>query len=264
MLLTEPPPSQGDLHLRLFGIPVRVHPFFWVMAVLMGLGGGGKDGTRPAELLSWVAVVFVSILVHELGHAYLQRRYGGHPWITLHGIGGLASCDDCDRSPRAQILISLAGPVAGFLFAALTVAAIRLSGHAIGVSWSREVSREVYSYITSGGAVWIPGGILYWKPFTFDATNALVHNILFVNIVWGLINLLPVYPLDGGRISREVCTLSHPRRGIVLSLQISIGVAIAMAAAGFIVWRDFYFLLMFGYLAYINYQTLQSYQQNRW
>jgi hypothetical protein len=73
-----------------------------------------------------------------------------------------------------------------------------------------------------------------------------------------------VDPLDGGRIARELCTLSHPRRGIVLSLQFSIGVAIAMAAVGLLVWQSWYTALMFGYLAYINYQTLQSYHQNRW
>jgi Zn-dependent protease len=263
MLLTEPPPSQGDLHLRLFGIPVRVHPFFWVMAVVMGLGGGGDDGTRPAELLSWVAVVFVSILVHELGHAFLQRRYGGHPWITLHGIGGLASCDDCDRSPRAQILISLAGPVAGFLFAAAAVVAIRLSGHVVGVARQGEIPFDELG-ITSARGFSLFGLVLFWKTYASSAANTLVHNILFVNIVWGLINLLPVYPLDGGRISRELCTLSHPRRGIVLSLQISIGIAIAMAAVGLLVWQSWYTALMFGYLAYINYQTLQAYQQNRW
>jgi stage IV sporulation protein FB len=263
MLLTEPPPSPGDLHFRLFGIPVRVHPFFWVVIGLMGLSGGGEDGTPPAELVSWVAVVFVSILVHELGHAFLQRRFGGHPWITLHGIGGLASCDDCDRSPRSQILISLAGPVAGFAFAALTVAAIRLSGHVVGIARPGGIPFEQLG-IESARGFSLFGLILYWQSFASDAMNSLVHNILFVNVVWGLVNLLPVYPLDGGRVSRELCTLNHPRRGIILSLQISIGVALAMAGVGLLVWQSVFTMLMFGYLAYINYQTLQAYQQHRW
>src|SRR5262245_15290041 len=95
MLLFEPPSSSGDIHFRVCGFPVRVSPFFWFTAVLMGVNPRG--GTPPMELLLWVAVVFVSILVHELGHALAQRHYGGHPWITLHAFGGLASCDDCDR-----------------------------------------------------------------------------------------------------------------------------------------------------------------------
>ena len=74
--------------------------------------------------------MFVSILVHELGHAFVQRYFGGRPWITLYGFGGLASCNDCDRSPRSQIIISLAGPLAGFLFAVVVMIGVWLAGHA--------------------------------------------------------------------------------------------------------------------------------------
>src|SRR6185436_11971377 len=127
MLLGEPPPTQADVHFRLFGIPIRVHPYFWIVSLIMGAGGiGGK--AEPVDALVWVVVVFISILVHELGHAFMQRTYGGHPWITLYGLGGLASCNDCDRSPRRQIIISLAGPIAGFLLAAVILLAMRLTG----------------------------------------------------------------------------------------------------------------------------------------
>jgi Zn-dependent protease len=262
MLLTEPPPSPGDLHFRVFGIPVRVHPFFWLVTVIMGLNTG-EDGTPPAELLIWVAVVFVSILVHELGHAFLQRRFGGRPWITLHGIGGLASCDDCDRGPRSQILISLAGPAAGFLLAAIMVAMIRLSGHVIGIAREGGIPFEQLR-VDSVPVVSLFGFNLYWAPFASMGANTLMHNMLFVNIIWGLVNLLPVYPLDGGRISRELCTIKNPRRGIILSLQVSIVTAILMAAIGLLVWQSFYTALMFGYLAYVNYQTFQAYRENRW
>src|SRR5690349_4147218 len=129
MFLGEPPASQADLHFRIFGFPVRVHPYFWVVTLLLSLGGGAAD---PLNTLSWVAVAFVSILLHELGHASLQRFYGGHPWITLYGLGGLASCNDGPRTPWRRIAILLAGPGAGFLLAALIIAALRLSGHALG------------------------------------------------------------------------------------------------------------------------------------
>jgi Zn-dependent protease len=257
MLLTEPPSSQGDLHFRLFGFPVRVHPLFWVVTVIMGLQGGGEEGTPPAQLLIWIAIVFISILVHELGHAFLQRRFGGRPWITLHGFGGLASCDDCDSSPRSQILIALAGPVAGFCLAAVVIAALRLSGHAVTLT---SASNRLLGMIPMP----LPGATLYFEPLASQAGTIFVFNMLWVNIVWGLVNLLPVYPLDGGRISRELCTLNHPRRGVILSLQISIGVAIAMAIFGVWAWQSLFVALMFGYFAFINYQTLQAYQQNRW
>jgi Zn-dependent protease len=82
-----------------------------------------------------------------------------------------------------------------------------------------------------------------------------------VNIAWGLLNLLPVYPLDGGQISRELFTLSNPRAGIVWSLQLSIVVA-GLLAAYFLMNQRFYTGLMFGYLAYANVQTLQAYRNN--
>ena len=256
MFLSEPPPTQGDLHFRIFGFPVRVHPFFWLVTGIMGLSSG-DEGTAPSALLTWVAVVFVSILVHELGHAVMQRRFGGHPWITLYGLGGLASCDDCDRSPRSQIIISLAGPVAGFVLAAVCVAIVRLSGREIGLAHIEQVS---------GGMLHVPflGRELFWQPFPTKLANLLLYQSLWVNILWGLINLLPIYPLDGGRISRELFTLKNPRDGIVLSLQISAVAAILMAIVGAVMWQSMYTAMMFGYLAYSNYQTLQAYRSNQW
>ena len=72
MLLGEPPRTGGDLNFQLFGIPVRVHPLFWLIAVLLGISGD----PQPAEILLWVVAVFVSILVHELGHALTMRAFG--------------------------------------------------------------------------------------------------------------------------------------------------------------------------------------------
>jgi Zn-dependent protease len=253
MWLAEPPPSQGDLHFRLFGIPVRVHPMFWVITGLMGLDT--RNGTPPAQFVIWMAVVFASILVHELGHAFLQRRFGGRPWITLQGLGGLASCDDCDRRPIPQILISLAGPAAGFALAALTAAVVRATGKDIG--------------LTVGSDAPLPSGYLgfsflgltaYWELLPSRHANYLLFYLLEVNILWGLVNLLPVYPLDGGRVSREICMLRDPRSGLILSLQISLVAAAAMALYALTVWESFFTAAMFGYLAYASYQTLRAYQ----
>jgi len=245
MLLGEPPPTQADLHFRLFGIPVRVHPFFWVATALLGMGGGEAD---PANTLIWIAVVFVSILVHELGHAFMQRFFGGRPWITLYSFGGLASCGDCDRSPRSQIIISLAGPVAGFLFAGLVIAVLAASGHLRGFELSLFPVR------------WLPFDLGYFAEFNkLSARDETIFDLLQVNILWGLINLLPVYPLDGGQIARELFTLRNARSGVVQSLQLSVGTAILLAVyAAF--KNDIYLCIMFGLLAYGNFQTLQRYR----
>lgn len=235
MLLREPPPTQADLHFRLFGFPVRIHPYFWLIAVLMGLRG---SSTPPAQLMTWIFALSISILVHELGHAFMQRHFGGRPWITLYAMGGLASCDDCDRGTRSQILISLAGPAAGFLLALMVIVVVRLAGHPIESLWP-------------------------WPSFESQNVNYLVANLLFVNILWGCVNLLPIYPLDGGQVARELCLLWKPRQGIILSLQISLFCAAGLAILGFLS-GGLFLTLFFGYFAYMSYRTLQSYQANTW
>ena len=230
-MLGEPPPTPADLHFRLFGFPIRVHPFFWVVILILGMGGLGGGQADPVDTLIWVAVAFISILVHELGHAVLQRRYGGHPWITLYGMGGLSSCDDCDRSPVSQILISAAGPIAGFL----------LAGGILLLIYSRLL-----------------------EPIASPAVNLAIDDLLWINIWWGLLNLLPIYPLDGGRIARELFTLKgNVRQGVVQSLWLSVVLAGVCGVFGLLWRQSLYMLLIFGYLAYVNYQTIQAYQNYR-
>jgi Zn-dependent protease len=256
MFLGEPPPTQADLHFRLFGIPVRVHPFFWIVTLLLGMGD-----PEPVRVLIWVAVVFVSILVHEFGHAFTQRYFRGHPWVTLYGFGGLALCNDCDRSPRAQLLISFAGPLAGFLFAGVVIALVAASGRVIGFGLPNRVSPEsldVNSIIVQPMAVFEA----YFEPFGSTPLNALIACMLQVNILWGLINLLPIYPLDGGQIARELFTLGNARNGIIQSLQLSAGAA-ALVAVYALSQKEIYLCLMFGLLAYGSFQTLQQYRA-RW
>jgi stage IV sporulation protein FB len=248
MLLGEPSATQADLHFRLFGIPVRVHPFFWVTTVFLGLGGKEAD---PKDILVWVGVVFVSILVHEFGHATMQRFYGGHPRVTLYGLGGLAACDDCDRTPWRQILILLAGPGAGFLLAGIVVAILQVCGHFNGFALD-----------------WMP---IRWTPFdlayyfenkSLAVVDLIIWDLLVANIFWGLINLLPVYPLDGGQLARELFTLGNPRAGVIQSLQLSVGVAVLIAVYA-LSKSSIYTCAMFGILAYNNFQTLQAYR-NHW
>jgi stage IV sporulation protein FB len=259
----EPAPTQADLHFRVFGVPVRVHPMFWIVMLIMGVQGNEK--LNPQDAITWVLAVFISILVHELGHAFLQIRYGGHPRITLYGMGGLASCNDCDRSPRSQILISLAGPIAGFLLAALTILIVRASGHRIAFLHPGDTGELGRALIARGFSIEPEVVPLFWlwafyEGYVAPIANYLVRNLLWVNIMWGIINLFPIYPLDGGRVARELFSLGNPRQGIIQSLQLSIGAAALLAIWG-LTRQSFYVVLLFGYLAYNSYQTLRAYQQ---
>ena len=139
MFSFEPPRTAYDVHFHIAGIPVRVHPFFWLATLILGSNSwsanGNADPDAGLKLLIWVGVMFVSILVHELGHSVVMRYFGQTPRIVLHMLGGLAIADTdflsrraARRTPQQQILISLAGPGAGFVLAALTAAWVTALG----------------------------------------------------------------------------------------------------------------------------------------
>ncbi|MCA9239524.1 MAG: M50 family metallopeptidase [Planctomycetales bacterium] len=242
MFLIEPTPTQADLHFRLGSIPVRVHPYFWLTSLLLrGMGS-------PADVLTWIVAVFVSILVHELGHALLQVYFGGRTRIVLYGMGGLAIGERVNYSPVRQVLISLAGPVAGFLFAGLIAVVLMLAGVALRVDFPFVIPAPMSSH--------------QLRVFLFD--------LFQVNILWGLLNLLPIYPLDGGQVARELFTLGMPpQRGIVASLWVSTITAAGVAVyfftqqGGGLSLGSLWPVLMFGLLAYSSFQTLQAYQNSR-
>ncbi|MBX9581317.1 MAG: hypothetical protein K2X87_13490, partial [Gemmataceae bacterium] len=111
-MLVEPDRTPYDLNFRLFGFPVRVHPLFWVVTVLFGSSALRDFG--PEYLLVWVVVVFVSILVHELGHAFAFRAFGTDAAVVLYGFGGLAVPWGGVAGRWRRVAVSLAGPAAGF------------------------------------------------------------------------------------------------------------------------------------------------------
>jgi stage IV sporulation protein FB len=244
----EPPRTQGELNFALFGIPVRIQPFFWLVGVLLGPYHFGLS-----EVLVWMLAFLIGILGHELGHALMMRAYGFHPWITLYGLGGMASYD-YSQAARAgrwttlrQILISAAGPAAGFLLAAVVVAALMLSGHHVDHEFGAPFGLLV-------GTV----DILGKRELTY-----FVNDLLRVTIVYGVFNLLPIYPMDGGKIAREVLVAISPRGGIRLSLMLSILVAVGLAAFIAIRYRDLFMAILFGYLAYANFAAMQLYSGRR-
>jgi len=244
MFWGDPPRTQFDLNFWLFGIPVRIHPLFWVVAILLG-----TRSDNVMELLAWTVAVFVSILIHEFGHALAMRAYGFHPWITLHGMGGLTSYQPLGtyhttgHSTFGQVSITAAGPAAGFLLAALVTVALRLSGHAVEVQWLLNIFPMPQ-----------PAELVGSLAFT-----VFLWHLLFISVVWGLVNLLPVYPLDGGQIAREVLLQVNSREGIRISLLLSLATAIGMAIFAATQWESLYTTLFFAYLAYASYSALQSY-----
>ena len=160
-----PRTAVSALRFRLLGFPVSVDPSFFLLAIFLGLGG------RDFRLVAvWVGVVFVSILLHELGHAVAGRAFGLEPRIHLYSMGGLTSWRSARSLPHNRnIVISLAGPAAGFAMG-------------LFILWLRS-------------ALPVRDSLLLW---------VAVQDLLWVNVGWGLVNLLPILPLDGGNVMRSV------------------------------------------------------------
>jgi Zn-dependent protease len=181
------------MSFRLFGFDVEIRLSFWLFTALMGYQGTEPEALR--RLLLWFPVVLLSILVHELGHAFAIRRYGLEPYIALHWMGGTTHWRELLPMSRKQhIIISLAGPFAGFL----------LGGFVFGVM----------SLLTSLGVQLPPHG------------HTVVGMLLFANLTWGVVNLAPVLPLDGGHVLEHA--LGPKRIRITLWISGITGAALAL------------------------------------
>ena len=244
MILAEPPPSQGDFHFSLLGFPVRIHPFFWLVTLFMGPLGG-----EPIHSLLWVVAVLICILLHEMGHAVVMKFFGYYPSIVLYSFGGLTiphrGTSNVRRpGPWGEMLISFAGPGSGFLLTAVLVLGLHyLGGYPLTVfdpSW-----RDVVPLVN------VPHHIYVTK---------FLHFVFQISVMWGLLNLLPIYPLDGGQIAQQVFVLTNPQDAIRQSLILSVIVGGMMALIAFLHWQLFYLAVLFLWLTYSNFTAIQSYR----
>jgi Zn-dependent protease/predicted transcriptional regulator len=168
---------------RLFGIEIRVHlTFLFLLVFVWSTEPATQDVNAALRGLGLVGIVFGSVVLHELGHA-LMARGSGIPAkaIILLPIGGVTLLDEANAIPdpvngwKREIRIAVAGPLIN-LFVAGVSALILLAV--------------------------IPGFSLGTKPFLYS--GALLRSIVWANLYLGLLNLLPAYPMDGGRVLRAI------------------------------------------------------------
>ena len=105
-----------DLRFHFLGIPVRVHPLFWLVSAMLGW----HPNNIPA-VLTWIACVFLSILVHEYGHGGVARAFGCTPSIVLWAGGGLCYSEADRQTPAQRLAVVLSGPGAGFVLCGIVM-----------------------------------------------------------------------------------------------------------------------------------------------
>ena len=192
---------------KLFGIDLFVHGTFWLLPLLV-LFTGLSAGATPAALggeVAFILAVFGCVVLHELGHALAARAYGvGTRDITLYPIGGVASLERMPEKPGQEIAIALAGPAVNFVIAGALFAGL------------------------VGGAILTP-----WVTPSPDDAGLLTFaaKLMWANLVLAVFNLLPCFPMDGGRVLRAVLATRLSR---VRATQIAVGVG-TVVAVGFVV-----------------------------
>lgn len=200
------------MQFRLGSIPVRIRPIFLVLMLVLS-----AQLERGDLIVVRAGIILVSVLVHELGHALVGRFFGLEPQIELHGMGGATSwANSRDIGDWRSVAISVAGPIAGFLIAGLAFSVGKLGFHP---------RHELAAFA--------------------------IEQALLINLLWGVFNLAPMLPLDGGNVLRSVLNIVTKGRGEkparVVSMLVGVGLLVVAfrsrqlwlgALAGFFTWSN--------------------------
>jgi Zn-dependent protease len=162
---------------RLFGIPIRLHIIFILLfALLVGQEFASSGAALALEFTLKFSLLFLFVLLHELGHSVVAQRFGIHVLdITLWPLGGLARLSFIPQSPRVEFAVAVAGPLVNFALAGVCVILGSLTGDGFGI------------------------GLDSWFGFAF-----------WTNCAMGGFNLVPAFPLDGGRVFRALLARQLP------------------------------------------------------
>jgi Zn-dependent protease len=197
----------GSLKLgKLFGIDTYIHGTFWLLPlfVLFSSFGGGFD--EIAFQLLFVFAVFFCVALHEVGHALAAAAYGIHTRdITLYPIGGVASLERMPEKPLQEVAVALAGPAVNVVIALGLILGMTASGMSLSL-----VLRD-YN------------------------VEAFFNQLLIANVFLCVFNLLPAFPMDGGRVLRALLAIRMTRlRATEIAVKVGTGVAVLMLVAGIV------------------------------
>ena len=206
---------------RLAGIGIYVHVTFlllvlWIVAQEYTFGARAVIGS-----MAYIVALFAIVVLHEMGHALMARRFGVMTRdIILLPIGGVARLEGMPRNPRQELLIALAGPAVNVALATLLFAIVRLTG--------QPPTADLYEFDP-----------LY-------SARAFLYQLVFVNIILGLFNLLPAFPMDGGRVLRALLAMRMQSyaRATTIAARVGQVLALLLGAVGLYAFRNPFWVLI--------------------
>ncbi len=226
------------IRFRLFGVSVSIHPTLWLTLGLVGLMTVSGVSLLPGVVL-FVVAAFLCLFVHEMGHALVSRALGGgQPEILLAWQGG----DYCNaRAVLTRwrgVAMTAAGPLASLMLALFALGLLCLY---VG-SWQAGLYLSLnflVGYVPPDYAALFPSYGL-----------AFFSLLIQVTVWWSLLNLLPIFPLDGGQIMLGLMSSPHTMHIVSVTLA-----AVLMSA--FIAMSAWVLVLLMGFLCYFNFRCLQ-------
>jgi Zn-dependent protease len=174
---------------RIRDIDIRLHPtfalvFVWVLIDWRRIGAGVGISAVIFTLIL-VILIFACVLLHEFGHAFMARQHGVRVHdVSLSAVGGVARMEQLPAEPRAEMLIAMAGPAANFALVVALAPVVLLIGVASGFSSLEDYALTVFDPSVAG----------------------LTTTLLYANVLIIVFNLLPAFPMDGGRVFRAGLT----------------------------------------------------------
>ncbi len=253
--------SQFDINFRLFGVPVRIMPSFWLLTLLFSpflTRTNGDDQPWIFGALGWMLATALSFLLHEFGHALTARELLGASPSVEFGMGtgrtgafvfGGVTSWSYERSKvdrRSRVLVSVMGPLAATLGAALLVVIAALLGNTI--LWSMYGILPVpipveWTLLMKGPT---PGALF---------CGYFVYGFVCIGVVWSAFNLLPIYPLDGSRVSSWLFDRFSVGRRASLTISLVCSVFFALY---FLRSRQFFMTYMFAFFAFSSFRALRA------
>lgn len=191
---------------RFADIDIYVHATFFILVVWISIIYWAIGHTLAAvvEGIGFVLALFTCVVLHEFGHALTARRYGiTTEKITLLPIGGVASLEKMPDDPREEILVALAGPAVNVLIALLIWLWLSVSN------------------------TWLP-----WEELSIN-NGSFMQRLMLINVMLGVFNMLPAFPMDGGRVLRALLAMRMDHnRATQVAARVGQGLAIWLGFLG--------------------------------
>lgn len=245
--------SRGSLRFQLFGIPIEIQPFSWLILAILGLSMFSHMASPLQPALIFVVVGMLTLLAHELGHALTAKAFTrSTPIVIIGNLGGVTYTPVSMPTRMAHFLMVLAGPMASY---ALGMVAAVFMGVQIGsissalmiytldpLSFITGIHAPEEAYMALAYAV-ESGGIGHF-------TLMLYSTFFMVCFWWTIFNLMPILPMDGGQLL--LTATNKPKFVAMVGLGLS-----SLLAIWFLTGGNIFMTLMLGYFAWINWQILR-------